>query len=153
MGADPRVVGQSLAPSGRGSQPWLCLRVRVSLLLCFLSLGAGPVLGRRGQTICVFVLGGCPHWTQQDVACCTLEGCRDRERGSQPASGLELGVACWVLDLSPTPQLIPFHTMSFSLPYFCQERKLQDLEVDLTTRTKDVKARRAQLDVQVREGV
>ncbi|XP_037063434.1 centrosomal protein of 164 kDa isoform X3 [Peromyscus leucopus] len=29
-----------------------------------------------------------------------------------------------------------------------QERKLQDLEVDLATRTKDVKARRAQLDVQ-----
>ena len=32
-----------------------------------------------------------------------------------------------------------------------QERKLQDLEVELETRTKDVKARLAQLDVQVRE--
>lgn len=32
-----------------------------------------------------------------------------------------------------------------------QERKLQDLEVELETRTKDVKARLSQLDVQVRE--
>lgn len=32
-----------------------------------------------------------------------------------------------------------------------QERKLQDLEVELETRTKDVKARLAQLDVQVQE--
>lgn len=32
-----------------------------------------------------------------------------------------------------------------------QERKLQELEVELETRTKDVKARLAQLDVQVRE--
>lgn len=41
--------------------------------------------------------------------------------------------------------------MSFSLPYFGQERKLQDLEVELAARTKDVKARLAQLDAQVRE--
>ena len=32
-----------------------------------------------------------------------------------------------------------------------QEKKLQDLEAELETRTKDVKARLAQLDVQVRE--
>lgn len=38
-----------------------------------------------------------------------------------------------------------------SLPYFGQERKLQDLEVELAARTKDIKARLAQLDAQVRE--
>lgn len=41
--------------------------------------------------------------------------------------------------------------LSFSLRTLVQERKLQDLEVELETRTKDVKARLAQLDVQVRE--
>lgn len=38
--------------------------------------------------------------------------------------------------------------MSFCLPFFCQERKLQDLELELSSRIKDVKARLAQLNVQ-----
>jgi hypothetical protein len=44
-----------------------------------------------------------------------------------------------------------FIPMSFSHYTSGQERKLQDLEMELATRTKDVKARLAQLNVQVRE--
>lgn len=47
---------------------------------------------------------------------------------------------------------VPFYTYVFlSTCASVQERKLQDLEVELETRTKDVKARLSQLDVQVRE--
>lgn len=78
---------------------------------------------------------------------------RPQGQGKRKQAQVQLrvwGVACWLLDLPPVPQLTPF---TFSIPWtFCQERKLQDLEVELTTRTKDVKARLAQLDVQVREG-
>ena len=54
----------------------------------------------------------------------------------------------------PGPQLGPGHWLHSHLSLYLhsvQERKLQDLEVELETRTKDVKARMAQLDVQVRE--
>lgn len=57
-------------------------------------------------------------------------------------------------DFAPVSQLNAFHLSTPTpscLPYFFQERKLQDLEVELSSRTKDVKARLAQLNVQVRE--
>lgn len=56
-------------------------------------------------------------------------------------------------DLPPAPSA---HALHSSYAYIfhsisVQERKLQDLEVELETRTKDVKAKLAQLDLQVRE--
>lgn len=45
-----------------------------------------------------------------------------------------------------------FYTCIFLSAYASvQERKLQELEVELETRTKDVKATLTQLDIQVRE--
>lgn len=83
-------------------------------------------------------------------------GFKGRKRGSKPESSLAFRV--WhagFLDLPPVPQLTPFTLstpMSFCLRYLCQERKFQDLELELSSRTKDVKARLAQLNVQVRVG-
>lgn len=53
-----------------------------------------------------------------------------------------------------SPQLMPCTLStptSFAPPVSVQERKLQDLEVELETRTKDVKAKLAHLGLQVRE--
>lgn len=58
---------------------------------------------------------------------------------------------------SPAPSadaLCSFFTYIFlSTCASVQEKKFQDLEVELETRTKDVKARLAQLDIQVRQAV
>lgn len=89
--------------------------------------------------------------------CGLLHAGRMQGQGKRKPARVRLRVGCGLLGSGPfsypsANTVLPSHTMSFSLPYLCQERKLQDLEVDLATRTKDVKARRAQLDVQVREG-
>lgn len=69
-------------------------------------------------------------------------------REHEPILGLCCGVVggtCPSADASP-----PFYITLFSTFASVQERKLQDLEVELETRVKDVKARLAQLDIQVR---
>lgn len=56
-------------------------------------------------------------------------------------------------ELPPAPSAHALHSFntSFTLPICAQERRLQDLEEELETRTKDVKAKLAELDLQVGE--
>lgn len=55
------------------------------------------------------------------------------------------------LSCPSTNALYPFYSyMFFSIFASLQERKLRDLEVELETRAKAVKARVAELDIQVR---
>lgn len=63
----------------------------------------------------------------------------------------------WCYGMVRTPPVTQLKSRALSVLTFflhlcsVQERKLQELELDLETRAKDVKARLAQLDIQVRE--